>query len=112
MNRLFKKFEKETGLVTATIKKMTGYVEPPPPPLTWYQKLLRFFLNLFRKKRVIRNSWVPDSYTGLSVAFNEWLTIKWMQVARGHMRTWPHPFGERVNKHIIRKWVLQHEHLF
>src|SRR5688500_6724805 len=101
MKRLFKRFEKETGLVTATVKKMSGYVEPPPPPLKWYEKIINFILNLFRKKKRIRNTWIPSSYAELSIAFNEWLTTLWnMHKPRG--LHYSHPFGERVNKHIIR----------
>ena len=115
MKRLFKRFEKETGLVSASLKKMSGYVEPEPPPLKWYERLINFLIGLFVRRSAVRPAWIPGSYGELSVAFNEWLTTLWnynraMKIGKRHKQACP--FGARINKHIIRKWALEYEQVF
>lgn len=113
MKRMFFAFERQTGIVSDYLRRMHGYVEPPPPPKKWYQKLIEWILALFRiKPKAKPIPKIANSIAEVSILFNEWRTKRWnmKRFIRGvrnkrNKRNKRYPFGDRVGRFEVRKWI-------
>lgn len=110
MKRLFLRFQKETDLAYQTWLRINGLhtPPPPPPPKAWYVKLWEFILALFGSKpKRVAEPVIPESISGLSIAFNQWRTTQWniQCYLKGFRNKGRYPFGDRVTKFEIRKWT-------
>lgn len=110
MNRLFNTFDKQTHIPFEFVRRQRdGYIDPPPPPKPWYVKFKEWFLALFGVKLKVKpDPWYPTTIAEVSMAFNRWRTGVWNynRYTKG-IRPRKVPFGDRVAKFEIRKWIEQ-----
>lgn len=85
MNRLFKRFDLETGIATNIMRDGED----------------KYDLQYYRGKKT---ETVTDQVAQVSSAFNEWLNHLWDKVGPQKHKS-KRPFNDRINKFMVRKWI-------